>query len=104
MGVLIGPAVLPIAFSITWDKCSALGAVAGALVGQCAGLTAWLVTTVALYDKVRGGAGWCLGLRACPGGLLRGKSPLPERAGRVRGMQSVCSVNGMCLGRDAMVV
>jgi hypothetical protein len=30
MGVVIGPAVLPIAFSITWDKCSALGAVTGA--------------------------------------------------------------------------
>jgi hypothetical protein len=34
MGVIIGSAVLPIAFSITWKKCSA--AISGAALGQAA--------------------------------------------------------------------
>jgi Na+/proline symporter len=48
MGVVIGSAVCPIAFSITWAKCSCAGAVTGAIGGLCGGLITWLATARAL--------------------------------------------------------
>lgn len=42
MGVLIGGAVFPIAFSISWLQCSAVGAVGGAVGGTVLGVFAWL--------------------------------------------------------------
>lgn len=42
MGVLIGSAVFPVAFSITWGRASGVGAVGGALGGLLLGLTTWL--------------------------------------------------------------
>jgi urea-proton symporter len=42
MGVLIGSAVFPVAFSISWRKCSAAGAISGALGGLVLGLGSWL--------------------------------------------------------------
>lgn len=44
MGVVIGSAVIPIAFSITWAKCSAFGAIAGAVGGLIGAIITWLVT------------------------------------------------------------
>jgi Na+(H+)/acetate symporter ActP len=35
MGVIIGSAVPPIAFCITWNKISAAGAISGAISGLC---------------------------------------------------------------------
>jgi len=52
MGVLIGSAVIPIAFSLTWNKCSRYGAIAGALIGQIAGVITWLVWAKVGYDEV----------------------------------------------------
>ena len=43
MGVLIGAAVFPVAFSISWIKCSREGAIAGALLGTLAGIGSWLL-------------------------------------------------------------
>ncbi|KAI0674267.1 urea transporter [Trametes maxima] len=48
MGVVLGSAVVPIAMCITWSKANKWGSLAGAVVGFCAGVTAWLVTTSAL--------------------------------------------------------
>jgi urea-proton symporter len=42
MGVMIGSAVVPVAMSIAWSKCSALGAVTGAISGLVLALTSWL--------------------------------------------------------------
>jgi urea-proton symporter len=42
MGVLIGSAVFPVAFSISWRRCSAAGAISGALGGLVLGLGSWL--------------------------------------------------------------
>lgn len=42
MGVFIGPAVVPVAYSIVWGRASAKGAVSGAITGLVCGLTVWL--------------------------------------------------------------
>lgn len=50
MGVLIGAAVFPIAFSISWLKCSSVAAIAGACVGTLLGVIAWF-----FEGRARGG-------------------------------------------------
>lgn len=52
MGLLIGGAVFPAAFSVTWKKQSKYGAIAGCLGGLASGLTAWLVTAKVYYGKL----------------------------------------------------
>lgn len=52
MGVLIGSAVLPIAFSLTWNKCSRYGAISGALIGQIAAVITWLLWARIGYGEV----------------------------------------------------
>ena len=52
MGVIIGSAVCPIAFCMVWSKCTATGAVAGALTGLAAAVCAWLGYTKANYGVV----------------------------------------------------
>lgn len=52
MGLLIGGAVFPAAFAITWKKQSRAGAIAGAVGGLCAGLISWLVTAKAYYGEI----------------------------------------------------
>lgn len=52
MGIVIGSAVAPIAFSITWAKCSAAGAVSGALVGLVGAIITWTVTAHSLFGEV----------------------------------------------------
>jgi hypothetical protein len=42
MGVMIGAAVFPIAFAISWLRCSATAAIAGAVGGTGLGVLAWL--------------------------------------------------------------
>lgn len=42
MGVLIGSAVFPVAFSISWSRCSGTAAISGAVLGLIFGLTSWL--------------------------------------------------------------
>ena len=50
MGVVIGSAVAPVAFSISWTKCSGVGAISGAVGGLILALTTWL-----LYGGLDGG-------------------------------------------------
>jgi hypothetical protein len=52
MGLLIGGAVFPTAFAITWRKQSGLGAISGCLSGLAAGLTAWLATAKSYYGEI----------------------------------------------------
>ncbi|OAK96053.1 Na+/solute symporter [Phaeosphaeriaceae sp. SRC1lsM3a] len=52
MGLLIGGAVFPTAFAITWRKQSKAGAIAGCLCGLAAGLTAWLTTAKHYYGEI----------------------------------------------------
>jgi Na+/proline symporter len=52
MGVVVGSAVAPIAFSITWAKCSAAGAISGALVGLGGAIVTWCVTAKAMTGSV----------------------------------------------------
>ncbi|KAF9261126.1 urea transporter [Marasmius fiardii PR-910] len=52
MGVILGSAVVPIAFCITWRKANKWGCIIGAVAGLGAGLVCWLVTTSSLHDGV----------------------------------------------------
>lgn len=52
MGLLIGGAVFPAAFAITWTWQSTAGAVAGPISGLCAGITAWLVTAQMYFGEL----------------------------------------------------
>jgi urea-proton symporter len=52
MGLLIGGAVAPVAFAITWSKQSKAAAISGSLCGLAAGLTAWLVEAQVYYGEI----------------------------------------------------
>lgn len=52
MGLLIGGAVFPTAFAITWRRQSRAGAIAGAVCGLIAGLTAWLAEAKVYYGEL----------------------------------------------------
>jgi SSS family transporter len=51
MGLLIGGAVFPAAFAVTWKGQTRAGAIAGALSGLAAGLIAWLVEVKVYYGE-----------------------------------------------------
>lgn len=52
MGVLIGSAVIPIAFLLLWRKANAVGAIAGTIVGCVVGIITWLSVTKVEYGRV----------------------------------------------------
>ncbi|KAL6348441.1 hypothetical protein AAG906_005751 [Vitis piasezkii] len=52
MGVLIGSAVLPIAFMLLWRKANAFGAVLGTVSGCILGVITWLLVTSIEYGQV----------------------------------------------------
>ncbi|KAF8221796.1 Na+/solute symporter [Tricholoma matsutake] len=52
MGLLIGGAVFPAALTVTWKGQTKYGAVAGAIGGSLAGLTAWLVEAKVYYGSI----------------------------------------------------
>ena len=52
MGVVVGSAVMPMAFAITWGNCSAFGAIAGAIGGLIGALITWIVTASSLNGGV----------------------------------------------------
>jgi len=52
MGIISSPAVIPVAYTITWSKQSAVAAVSAALIGVVSGLTAWLVAANALHGEI----------------------------------------------------
>jgi hypothetical protein len=52
MGLLIGGAVFPAAFTVTWKKQSKWGAISGCVGGLASGLIAWLVTAKTYYGEL----------------------------------------------------
>ncbi|OIW10732.1 hypothetical protein TanjilG_27678 [Lupinus angustifolius] len=52
MGVLIGSAVLPIAFMLLWRKANAIGAILGTIFGCVLGIITWLSVTQIEYGKI----------------------------------------------------
>lgn len=52
MGLIIGGAVFPVAFAITWKGQTRAGAISGSLSGLAAGLIAWLVEAKRYYGAV----------------------------------------------------
>ena len=52
MGLIIGGAVFPAAFTITWKGQTRLGAISGCLTGLAAGLVAWLVEAKVYYGEL----------------------------------------------------
>ncbi|XP_052210132.1 urea-proton symporter DUR3-like isoform X1 [Diospyros lotus] len=52
MGVLIGSAVLPIAFMLLWRKANAIGAILGAIIGCILGIITWLSVASVEYGRV----------------------------------------------------
>ncbi len=52
MGVIIGSAVVPVAYCLCWSKCTAKAAIAGAICGLIAGVVSWLSTAYALYGEI----------------------------------------------------
>lgn len=52
MGVLIGSAVMPIAFMLLWRKANAIGAILGATSGCVLGIITWLSVTKSEYGRV----------------------------------------------------
>ncbi|KAJ6478748.1 solute symporter family transporter [Mycena vitilis] len=52
MGLLIGGAVFPAAFAITWKGQTSVGAISGAVGGLFAGLVAWLITAKKVYGEI----------------------------------------------------
>ncbi|GLT74927.1 hypothetical protein SLA2020_466900 [Shorea laevis] len=51
-GVLIGSAVLPIAFMLLWRKANAFGAILGTILGCVFGIITWISVTKIEYGKV----------------------------------------------------
>lgn len=52
MGVLIGSAVIPIAFMLLWSKANAFGAILGSTSGCVLGIITWLSTAKIQYGRV----------------------------------------------------
>jgi Na+/proline symporter len=52
MGIVVGSAVPPIAFCITWSKISANGAIAGAISGLVGAVITWCATAKGLTGAV----------------------------------------------------
>ncbi|XP_057761319.1 urea-proton symporter DUR3 [Arachis stenosperma] len=52
MGVLIGSAVLPIAFMLLWRKANAIGAILGTIIGCIMGIITWISVTKAEYGHI----------------------------------------------------
>ncbi|XP_072052342.1 urea-proton symporter DUR3-like isoform X5 [Arachis hypogaea] len=52
MGVLIGSAVLPIAFLLLWRKANAIGAILGTIIGCIMGIITWISVTKAEYGHI----------------------------------------------------
>ncbi|KAF8024363.1 hypothetical protein BT93_F1525 [Corymbia citriodora subsp. variegata] len=51
-GVIVGSAVLPIAFMLLWRKANAFGAILGTVCGCILGIITWLVVTRVEYGRV----------------------------------------------------
>lgn len=52
MGVIIGSAVMPVAFLLLWSKANAKGAIVGCVTGCIAAIITWLTVTKVEYGRV----------------------------------------------------
>lgn len=52
MGVLVGSAVLPIAFMLLWSKANSIGGILGTISGCVLGIITWLLVTFIEYGHV----------------------------------------------------
>ncbi|PKA52165.1 Urea-proton symporter DUR3 [Apostasia shenzhenica] len=52
MGVLIGSAVIPVAFMLLWRKANSFGAVLGAVIGCILGIITWIAVTKIEYGRI----------------------------------------------------
>ena len=52
MGIIIGSAVIPVAFLLLWRKANAKGAIVGTITGCIAGIITWLTVTKIQYGRV----------------------------------------------------
>jgi urea-proton symporter len=52
MGILIGPAVVPIALTVSWKKTNKNAAIMGSILGLAAGICSWMTTTWLLYGHL----------------------------------------------------
>jgi Na+/proline symporter len=52
MGIISSPAVVPIAFTLTWRKQTATAAISGCIVGLVAGVVVWLGVAQALFGEL----------------------------------------------------
>lgn len=52
MGVIIGSAVMPIAFMLLWRKANAFGAILGTITGCLLGIITWVTVTKVQYGRV----------------------------------------------------
>lgn len=52
MGILIGSAVIPIAFMLLWRKANSFGAIAGTISGCILGILTWLAVTKIEYGRI----------------------------------------------------
>lgn len=52
MGVIVGSAVLPIAFMLLWSKANAKGAIFGTIIGCVLGIVTWLSVAAVEYGHV----------------------------------------------------
>ncbi|CAL5219522.1 g1369 [Coccomyxa viridis] len=52
MGIMIGPAVPPVTFCLTWNRATRAGAVSGALSGFACGIISWLACAKIAYGAI----------------------------------------------------
>lgn len=52
MGIIVAPAVIPIAFTLTWSKQNATAAILSPVIGFALGLITWLATAQGLYGDI----------------------------------------------------
>jgi len=52
MGIIVAPAVIPIAFTLTWSKQNTFAAIAAPVIGFVCGLITWLVVAYGLYGEI----------------------------------------------------
>lgn len=52
MGILIGPAVVPIALTVSWKKTNKNAAIMGSILGLAAGICSWISATWLLYGHI----------------------------------------------------
>ena len=52
MGIIIGPAVIPISLSLIWKKTNKIAITVGVLMGLIAGISIWLISAQIIYNEI----------------------------------------------------